>query len=444
VHIIVQFFLIINNCLLSRNRLICQIILQTRFKRLFIDVFYIFGLPNLALVTRYDIDKFKINFYSNRFLRILALVQLHQPQKFHGLDHLRALAITLVLVFHYSIITNQLPAWLVNIVSFGWTGVDLFFVLSGFLIANQLFAQLRTAKSFSMKNFYLKRAFRILPAFLFTLIIYFCLPFFREREHLPPLWKFLTFTQNIALNVKTHGTFSHAWSLCVEEYFYIFLPIILAFLWYVKKMKNAAWLLVALFVSQLLVRHYSFTNLYMPAINDTEAIIIWHKYIYYPTYARLDALLVGVAIAATYQFKPDVWAVFNRYSNYLIALGMVLLIASYFITKERQSYGASVFGFSIVAIAYGCIVAGAVGVNSFLNRWQSKIASAIAALSYCIYLTHKGIIHMAMVLQAETQIEPNLMLCGYCVLCTLAALIPYLLIEKPFMALRKKLDIDKK
>jgi peptidoglycan/LPS O-acetylase OafA/YrhL len=295
-----------------------------------------------------------------------------------------------------------------------------------------------------MKNFYLKRAFRILPAFLFTLVIYFCLPFFREREQLPPLWKFLTFTQNIGLNVKTHGTFSHAWSLCVEEYFYLFLPIILALLQFAKIIKNAAWLLIVLFASQLFVRHYSFTNLYMPTINDAEAIINWHKYIYYPTYARLDALLVGVSIAATYQFRPNFWAMLSRYSNLLIALGTVLLIAAYFFTKERQSYVASIFGFSIVAIAYGCIVAGAVGVNSFLHRWQSKIASSIAALSYCIYLTHKGIIHMALVIQAEKQIEPNLMLCGYCVLCTLAALVPYLLIEKPFMTLRKKLDIDKK
>jgi peptidoglycan/LPS O-acetylase OafA/YrhL len=52
--------------------------------------------------------------------------------------------------------------------------------------------------------------------------LYFCFPYVREREALAPLWKYLTFTQNLELDISSQGTFSHAWSLCIEEQFYSF------------------------------------------------------------------------------------------------------------------------------------------------------------------------------------------------------------------------------
>ena len=98
--------------------------------------------------------------------------------RLHGLDHLRALAIILVFFFHYYIVSGGQPEWLPNVASFGWTGVDLFFVLSGFLISSQLFAQIKQGQLISFKEFFLKRFFRIVPAFLVTLGLYFCFPFF--------------------------------------------------------------------------------------------------------------------------------------------------------------------------------------------------------------------------------------------------------------------------
>lgn len=151
------------------------------------------------------------------------------PAKFYGLDHLRALAILLVCLSHYSILSPGEPAWLADTVVFCWTGGDLFFVLSGFLIASQLFTQIKQQQRFSLKNFFVKRFFRILPAYWVTLALYFGLPFFREKETIAPLWKFLTFTQNLGLDLKTSRAFSHAWSLCVEEHFCLFLPLLLSF-----------------------------------------------------------------------------------------------------------------------------------------------------------------------------------------------------------------------
>ena len=145
--------------------------------------------------------------------------QQNHQERLHGLDHLRALAITLVFLFHYFILSGGQPAWLPETAQFGWTGVDLFFVLSGFLISSQLFAQIKKGQHISFKDFFTRRFFRIVPAYLVTVALYFYFPFFREKENLPPLWKFLTFTQNIGLNLKDNGTFSHCWSLCVEEHF---------------------------------------------------------------------------------------------------------------------------------------------------------------------------------------------------------------------------------
>jgi peptidoglycan/LPS O-acetylase OafA/YrhL len=128
----------------------------------------------------------------------------------HGLDTLRALAISLVLLFHYRAFLH--PAWMDNFFAYGWVGVDLFFVLSGFLISNQLFEELQMRAKINVSVFFLKRFFRILPPYLFILGIYIFVPAFHEREMLPPLWKMFTFTQNFNQNIAIYGTFSHAWS----------------------------------------------------------------------------------------------------------------------------------------------------------------------------------------------------------------------------------------
>jgi peptidoglycan/LPS O-acetylase OafA/YrhL len=82
--------------------------------------------------------------------------------------------------------------------------------------------------------------------------IYFCFPAFHEKEALAPLWKFLTFCQNLGLDIQHTGTFSHAWSLCVEEHFYFILPIILIALLFTKHFNKAYWLLIILFLLEII------------------------------------------------------------------------------------------------------------------------------------------------------------------------------------------------
>ena len=92
----------------------------------------------------------------------------------------------------------------------GWIGVDLFFVLSGYLIGGQLLAELARNERMNLGRFYARRALRIMPAYFVILAIYFLLPFWREYPDMAqPLWKFLFSVQNVALHGGT--AFSHAW-----------------------------------------------------------------------------------------------------------------------------------------------------------------------------------------------------------------------------------------
>lgn len=362
-----------------------------------------------------------------------------EQQKFYGLDHLRALAILLVFFFHYYIITAGKPEWLPDVAKFGWTGVDLFFVLSGFLISSQLFAQIKREQVISFKVFFLKRFFRIIPAFLVTLALYYLIPFFREKESLPPLWRFLTFTQNFGLNIKQTGTFSHAWSLCVEEHFYLLLPLILIFLQRVKLLGKAFWLIVLFFLLTIILRVYSFEQLYLPKAEEKGSWVYWYQYIYYPTFTRLDGLLIGVSIAGVFTFMPTFWSRITQNGNLNLLIGLLILTAAYFICDEQQSFPASSIGFSVVALGYGFLVIGALSPNSFLYKWKSKSTTLIATLSYSIYLTHKGIIHMTNVLLEGKSIDENVILILSLVASIFAGYLLNLVIEKPFMKLRTKL-----
>ncbi len=364
--------------------------------------------------------------------------QNHQ-NKLAGLDNLRALAITLVFLFHYRIFNH--PAWIDDAGSFGWTGVDLFFVLSGYLIGGQLFQKIAATGGFSFKEFFLKRFFRIIPAYLAVLIIYFTLPFTHEREALSPLWKFLTFTQNFGLDLRYHGCFSHAWSLCIEEQFYLALPLTIILCMVVKLGKYAFYLLPLLFLAGFACRIISWQWHLDPILNEDSFGISWYKYIYYPTYNRLDALLIGVGIAALFQFKPAIKHRFTAHGNIILLIAVAALTAAYFLCFEPFSFTASIFGFPVVAIAYGILLIAAVSPSSIIYKYSSRVLSAIATLSYSIYLSHKIVIHLTQGELSALGIDAdgNLMFMICIINCLLAALLLRYAVEKPFLLIRDKI-----
>lgn len=368
----------------------------------------------------------------------------HRNQKLAGLDHLRAFAIIIVFLYHYAGLFGH-PQWVSTISKFGWTGVDLFFVLSGYLISSQLFAGVAKTGSISFLTFFIKRFFRIIPAYLAVVALYFLFPSFREREALAPIWKYLSFTQNLGLDLSRQGTFSHAWSLCIEEQFYLFLPLIMITLIYFKALKKGAIMLLLLYVLGLLARWYSWHVLVSAYSESDDYRVYWYKLIYYPTYGRLDGLLTGVSIAAIFQFRPQLKNKIQSYGNYFIVAGLLILTGAYYLCLDQQSFGASVFGFPLVSIGYGFMVAGAISPASVLYQIKPVVTSRIAALSYAIYLTHKIVIHITQqeCIQLNIDKDSNIMFFICVAASLLAAWLLNKIVEKPFLRLREKILKEK-
>ena len=361
------------------------------------------------------------------------------PNKYYGLDNLRAFAIIMVFFFHYQRWFEH-PAWMPTALNFGWTGVDLFFVLSGFLISSQLFAQIKKDGHFSMRNFYIKRFFRILPIYYFVLAIYFLFPFFSSTQLLPPLWKFLTFTQNFGADFTNQRAFGVVWSLCVEEHFYLLMPAILLLLLKTGIFKKGYLLLLVLFVAGFLIRLYCWYDVYLHQTNGVENRMLWVQTIYYPTYNRLDGLLAGVSIAAMYNYLPAIFNRLSKYVNLLIAIGLIILTGTYFLCGNNMDFVRSIFSFPLVSIGFGCTVLSAIMPNSFLYKWKSVVLTKIAELSYALYLVHMAIILSAQTVLSDWGIAKNssLMLVLTIILCIVVALILHHAIEKPFMKMRER------
>jgi peptidoglycan/LPS O-acetylase OafA/YrhL len=357
---------------------------------------------------------------------------------FRGLDTLRALAISLVFLFHYTFFHH--PGWMDPVFRYGWIGVDLFFVLSGFLISNQLFEAWQKHKKINARVFYLKRAFRILPPYIFILLIYIFVPAFHEREKLAPLWKMFTFTQNFDQNIAVYGTFSHAWSLCVEEQFYLLLPLILILIFYSKRVQRAGWLIPAVFLLTGLLRWISWHFLLKPVQDNESFGTDWYKWIYYPTYTRLDGLITGVGIAAIYQFRPAWILLCGRFVSWIWPAGIVFFVACFFLGPDPYHAAATIFVFSGIALGFGCFVLSAILPGTFLFRFHSRFTKNLATLSYSLYLSHKGIIHVTQHVLTGTAIAPDspwmLLICA--IGCLLGAGLMRILIEKPALKMRNR------
>jgi len=343
-----------------------------------------------------------------------------------GLDLLRAIAIIWVMLFHatkYGTPSREFSA-------LGWMGVDLFFVLSGFLIGSQLFKLVALKQEINLSKFYLNRVFRILPAYIVVLTIYFLVPFTREGNGLQPLWQFLSFSVNLFIDTSSSNTFSHVWSLCIEEYFYLFFPIVVLLL--MHRSSFAKILVLSLFIVAfgMYLRGYIWVN----ELGWGQSYI---EKIYYPTYTRLDGLLAGVLIAALKVFKPKLWDFVMNHSNKVLLVGLSGLTLAVWLFKARFGYMATVIGFPILSCSFAFIVAGASSPYSVLGKYKVPGSYFVATLAYSLYLTHKSVFYMVNTTVGE-QLSENgyVAFFVYGVAVFLVAFILYVIVERPLLKLR--------
>ena len=361
--------------------------------------------------------------------------------RLYGLDTLRAIAIIIVLIYHYKVVASS-----ENLFGFmsqlGWAGVDLFFVLSGYLIGNQIISALAKGQDFSLKLFYLRRLLRTLPNYYFVLALYFMFPLALSGTATAPLWSFLTFTQNLAM--RAGETFTHSWSLCIEEQFYALFPIIALLIAYTKRSLTLAWAtLVGATLVAIFLRGFNWHTQGEAAIPMQSFM----EHIYYSSFTRFDELLPGVAIALLKNFHPTAYAAILRRGNLLLIIGLLSVAAMFYIFHNYayiEGYGRTfqviTFGYTLLAISFAILVLAALSPNSLLHRIRIPGAASIALWSYATYLIHKPLF----LLLKEPLNTLNISTDGYwgmVIIMSVSLCCGWLLfaaVETPFMALRNK------
>lgn len=355
--------------------------------------------------------------------------------RIHGLDTLRALAIVLVFMNHYTLfVTRSAPFGFLG--EIGWVGVDLFFALSGYLIGNQIFAAMRSGRGFSLKNFYARRFLRTLPNFYVVLALYALWPYFRAGAELPPLWQFLSFTQNLDLMPGT--AFSHAWSLCVEEQFYVLLPALALLIAACRKSLAWAWIAVAAsFIAGMLIRSY----LWQTEVRGEQGGYHYYNLIYYSSLCRFDELVAGVALALLKNHHGGVWARLTSKGNWTLLAGVAMTSLTFALfVDDHYGFGMTVIGYPMLALSFSLLLVSALSPGSLLQKTRVPGAASLALWSYAIYLTHKQLCILLKPELAEAGIRAgSWQAVGILVLASvLAGWLLYLLVETPFMTLRQR------
>ena len=359
-----------------------------------------------------------------------------------GLDLLRAIAIAWVMVFH-SFVVGGLGDNFDWLSRFGWMGVDLFFVLSGFLIGSQVLKPLARGEPLGFGDFYLRRAFRILPAFLVVLALYLAMPEFREAPGMQPWWQFATFTVNFLIDYGHNKAFSHAWSLCVEEHFYLLFPLLA---WGLTRRPSAAKFVcvcVAIVLAGIAIRTCVWVFDMAPARGvgnigrsfDRRFI----EDMYYPTWNRLDGLLAGVVLATIKMFRRPLWDRLQARANIALVAGLAVVGLAIWLFQDRVGLIGNSIGWPILSAGLGLLVFAGAGTRSWIGRWRVPGAGWLALISYSLYLVHKPVYHMVNdAFGAQLQGRGVVAFAAYAAAALLAGALLHYAIERPFLQLRDR------
>ena len=373
-----------------------------------------------------------------------------------ALDGIRGIAVSLVLLYHFSLYHQTFfrsnpwwlrpEAWVFDVGSqMGWIGVEMFFVLSGFLITGIL----EDAKGHRhyFTSFYWRRALRILPLYYAVLLLYLVvlphwpMPAWANldfvREHQLWYWSFLS-NFLFAGPAGWPRLSSHFWTLAVEEQFYLAWPLVVFWL----DRKRVINVCVALMAGGLVLRILLITHGIAPRV----------AYLLTPT--ELDGLLAGALLAMAIR-SPSPRPFVIRHGRFLVCLSLIVLAAV--VLRDHGLAFADplvpLLGFTALAVLFGSLVyVGATkGSTSHIATILGNPAGRfLGRYSYAIYLLHMPIIQLwrapmqAEVLLVANGIPPFLAHLAYMIAVTagilLLSLVSWYFLERPFMRLRRLTD----
>ena len=213
--------------------------------------------------------------------------------RYPGLDFLRALAIVLVVNCHVATTFGSRPEY--RPLQLGGKGVDLFFVLSGWLLGRQLIRELRDTNTIDLRRFWYRRWLRTLPAYYAVLAFTYAWQIVRGNYDLR--WSYWFFGQTYLTDLPYFGI---SWSLCVEEHFYLAVAPVLLLFWRVR--------LSLVLLPVLLVLPYVCRLMGWLVHPDGGGI---------ETHARYDPCAVGVLLAAIDVARPRLWALLRKLAPFL-------------------------------------------------------------------------------------------------------------------------------
>ena len=311
-------------------------------------------------------------------------------RRVYGLDILRTLAILFVVYSHGKhIIKDVIPIDYYSIPVID--GVGIFFVLSGFLIGRILIKTLmeKGTDKYTLVNFWIRRWFRTLPNYFFILFLLIFLANIFKNLNEPFTFSFLFFTQNLA--TPHPDVFPEAWSLAVEEWFYLLTPLPLFFLCRLFDRNKRAVILTVIVLFILSISAFRIIRLHQLPINSLAE---WSMYFDKQVITRLSSIMFGVLGAYIFTFFPKV---FFRFKYSLLALGIMLIIGDKLIFTFREELGLS-FGLYFAEFHFTVLSVGTLFLFPFFQSWQSgkgsvyRAITRISLISYSMYLINLTLI----------------------------------------------------
>ncbi|PJZ31062.1 acyltransferase family protein [Leptospira kmetyi] len=381
----------------------------------------------------------------------------HRDNEIQSLNGLRAFAIVLVILNHYALAWKELGTFQSD--SFFWSGVDLSFVLSGFLISKGLLSDWNRNGSINFKQFYLKRTLRILPAYFFFItfslvVSKFALKIAQQKGlvlesyilsfGLSNAWGDFVFLGNYfpGMNI-------HTWSLSIEEQFYLVFPLFCSlFLFKRIREQHRQFLLWGLVLIPTIARIVVYTTTTYPLSPE------YFDEIYFPTHTRFDSLLMGVIamdLFTNHKNLMDRLRQEDRFYYPLLFLFLLFLFTAHWVHQGTSGFFTQTFKYNLLNIGFaGILLLAVVRLENWLGRFFSmRIFVPVARLSFTIYLWHLVLIGVALSILGIKS-EPSSDLTFFVQFTAVLGLIVilsvplYMLIEYPFQYLRTRMLPRKK